>query len=287
MDNAPGAIDGEKGGAALGGTPWLSVVVPVLDEAENVAPLIEEIERALAGVVAFEMLFVDDGSRDATLSVLAGLAATHPRLRVLKHPRRFGQSAAVRSGVAAARGTWIATLDGDGQNDPADLPRLCRSLGPEVALIAGIRRRRRDTLSKRLASRFANAVRQGLLGDGCPDTGCGLKLFRRQLFLELPYFNGMHRFLPALIQMRGGKTLNLEVAHRPRVAGRTKYGNLRRGLVGFCDLLGVYWLAKRTRLPLRQTVEELGSAPAAGPDEEGMGSCLPSRNGGAISPGSS
>ena len=235
-----------------GGQPVrLSVVVPVFNEADNVLPLLEEIERALAALGAFEVVFVDDGSTDDTVTRLAP-AVSAGRLRLLKHLQRSGQSAAVRTGVKAARGEWVATLDGDGQNDPADIPRLFAQVaggGSSVpVLVGGLRATRRDTLSKRLASKFANAIRQSFLQDGCTDSGCGLKLFRRDAFLDLPFFGAMHRFLPALFKAHGHPVAYVPVNHRPRERGNSKYTNWQRGLVGVVDLLGVYWLKRRTSL---------------------------------------
>lgn len=229
--------------------PSLSVVIPVFNEEDNVLPLLEEIERALTGHTVFEVVFVDDGSSDATTARLAPAVAAG-RARLLRHLRRSGQSAAVRSGVKAARAGWVATLDGDGQNDPADIPALLAAAsGPDAPrLVGGLRATRRDTWSKRAASRAANAIRQSLLRDGCTDTGCGLKLFRRDAFLDLPFFGAMHRFLPALFKAHGHAVAYVAVGHRPRRRGASKYTNLRRGLIGVIDLLGVYWLARRTVL---------------------------------------
>jgi len=227
----------------------LSIVVPVHDEAENVEPLVAELIAIANRVELVEIIFVDDGSADDTAARLARLRSGEPRLRLLRHDRRAGQTAAIRTGVRAARGPWIVTLDGDGQNDPADIPRLVAAAAeaprPPV-LVGGLRTRRHDRWSRRAGSRLANAVRGRLLGDRCPDTGCSLKLFRRDRFLDLPYFDGMHRFLPALFALGGEPVLYLPVNHRPRLHGRTKYGNLRRGLVGIVDLLGVRWLQSRT-----------------------------------------
>nr|WP_148219787.1 glycosyltransferase family 2 protein [Azospirillum sp. B510] len=229
----------------------LSVVVPVFNEAENVLPLLEEIERALTPAGGFEIIFVDDQSEDDTQARLAP-AVEAGRLRVLRHVNRSGQSAAVRSGVKAARGEFVVTLDGDGQNDPADIPALFAlvSAGKPGApvLVGGIRRKRQDSLSKRWASKAANAIRQSLLQDGCTDSGCGLKLFRRDAFLDLPFFGAMHRFLPALFRAHGHPVAYVPVNHRPRERGVSKYNNWRRGLIGVVDLLGVYWLKRRTKL---------------------------------------
>lgn len=230
----------------------LSVVVPVYNEAENVGPLLDEIEAALKARCDLEIIFVDDASDDATADLLAQ-AVGQGRLRALRHHRRSGQSAAVRTGVKAATRPWVATLDGDGQNDPADIPKLIDAAlqAPEndrPALVGGLRLTRRDTWSKRLASRFANAVRQAFLRDDCADSGCGIKLFRRDAFLDLPFFGAIHRFQPALFRAHGHKTAFVAVNHRPRERGASKYTNWRRGLIGVVDLLGVYWLKKRTKL---------------------------------------
>ncbi|WP_192499172.1 glycosyltransferase family 2 protein [Skermanella pratensis] len=228
--------------------PRLSVVVPVYNEAGNVLPLLVEIRAALSAFVDYEVIFVDDGSDDGT----AGrLAEERGDVRVVRHSARSGQSAAVRTGVRAARGTWIATLDGDGQNDPADIPNLLdRAMMPDVpTLVGGLRRERRDVWSKRVATRIANGLRQAVLDDGCADTGCGIKVFRRDAFLDLPYFGAMHRFLPALFQIHGHRVAFVDVNHRPRRCGMSKYGNLARATIGIVDLMGVLWLKRRTRLP--------------------------------------
>lgn len=225
----------------------VSVIVPVRDEQDNVVPLCRELEAVLASLDPYEIVFVDDGSRDATASRLAALAQARLRVRVLHHARRFGQSTALRSGVLAAHHPWIATIDGDGQNDPADLPALLREARAAVVptLCVGHRVQRRDSLSKRWASRFANRLRGGLLKDGTPDTGCGLKVLPRELYLRLPWFDHQHRFLPALVLREGGRVVSLPVRHRPRIAGRSKYGNLARAVAGAWDLLGVAWLIRR------------------------------------------
>lgn len=231
--------------------PDYSVVVPVYNEAGAVETLALEIAAAFEGRDC-EILFVDDASTDNTRAILTGLGARLPTLRVIAHQRNAGQSRAIRSGVLAARADIIVTLDGDGQNDPADIPHLLsRAMagGAEPALIAGYRHRRRDTVVKRASSRVANAVRSRLLGDDTPDTGCGLKLFRRDAFLELPRFDHMHRFLPALMLRAGGRVESVQVNHRPRRHGRSKYGTLDRLWAGLFDLAGVYWLQRRGRLP--------------------------------------
>ena len=235
----------------------LSVVVPVRNEAENVLPLLAEIHAALEGIADFEVVYVDDGSADSTPQRLAEAMQLHPRLRVLAHRESCGQSTALMSGFRAARGEWIATLDGDGQNDPADIPKLLAarddarrlSMPANLQLVAGHRKARRDTWLKRVSSRVANGVRSRLLGDATPDTGCGLKLIARAACLELPYFDHMHRFLPALVQRNGGATISVEVHHRPRTRGVSNYGLFDRLWVGIVDLFGVAWLQRRSRRP--------------------------------------
>lgn len=242
--------------------PELSVVVPVHNEEGNVAPLVAEIVAALErdprlGRGRFEIVFVDDRSRDDTLARLRQAQAGTPELRVLRHLDNAGQSAAIRTGVKAARAAWVATLDGDGQNDPADIPRLLDErdrAAPDVRLFAGWRTDRKDSGSKRRASKWANAIRARMLRDATPDTGCGLKLFERAVFLDLPGFDHMHRYLPALVQRAGWKTLSVPVSHRPRGSGVSNYGNLQRALVGIRDLFGVAWLIARNR---RTAVEEV------------------------------
>lgn len=234
----------------------LSVVVPVFNERDNVPPLVAEIVAALRGTIDFEIVYVDDHSRDDTLAVLEGLKASTPELRVLHHVSQSGQSTAVRNGVKAARGLWIATLDGDGQNDPADIPKLLvarQAAEPLVKLFAGWRVSRQDSGSKRWASKWANAIRARMLRDDTPDTGCGIKLFEREAFLDLPYFDHMHRYLPALMQRAGWQTLSVPVNHRHRTSGVSKYNNLNRALVGIRDLRGVAWLIARSR---RTAVQE-------------------------------
>jgi len=231
----------------------LSIVVPVRNEAENVLPLVEEIHAALEGMSEFEVIYVDDGSTDATRERLAAALAIHPRLRALVHSRRCGQSAALVTGFRAARGGWIATLDGDGQNDPADIAKLLAARDgasePGVQLVSGFRKKRRDAWLKRVASRIANAVRSRVLGDATPDTGCGLKLILRSACLELPAFDHMHRFLPALVQRNGGGTIFVEVNHRARMRGVSNYGVLDRLWIGVVDMCGVLWLKRRELQP--------------------------------------
>lgn len=232
--------------------PELAVVVPVHNEAGNIRPLIDEICAAL-GEVAFEIVYVDDGSNDGTAGELAATAAVVPQLRVLHHRKGCGQSAAIATGIKAARAAVVATLDGDGQNDPADIPALLARLradaDPDRLLVAGQRTKRRDTAVKRFSSRFANGLRARLLGDATPDTGCGLKVFTRTAFLDMPRFDHMHRYLPALMIRRGGRVVSVPVNHRHRERGASKYGTLDRALVGIADLFGVMWLQRRGSRP--------------------------------------
>jgi len=230
--------------------PDLSVVVPVHNERDNIVPLLNEIAAALRGRCDFEVVYVDDASKDDSLAVLTGANVQFPELRVVRHLHQSGQSTAVRTGVKAARGNWIDTLDGDGQNDPADIPKLVamRDASPaSIKLYAGWRVNRKDSGSKRWASKFANAIRSRLLRDETPDTGCGIKLFERAAFLDLPYFDHMHRYLPALMQRAGWQVNSVPVNHRPRGAGQSKYNNLNRALVGIADLRGVAWLIRRSK----------------------------------------
>jgi dolichol-phosphate mannosyltransferase len=223
-------------------------VVPVKDEAENVASLAREIAAAVTNEPA-EILFVNDGSTDSTAAALLALKPELPSLRVLQHYRNLGQSRAVRTGVLAARGDIIATLDGDGQNDPADIPAMLALLrggnDPQLAMIAGVRVRRQDASNRRLASGLANRFRRAMLNDGASDSGCGLKVFRRDAFLALPYFDHMHRYLIALMRREGYEVQEAPVNHRPRRHGQSKYDNLHRALVGLVDTFGVRWLQKR------------------------------------------
>ncbi len=232
-------------------TPDISVVVPVHDEAGAAGPLAREIAAAFAGR-SYEMIFVDDASKDATLAELRALMVELPTLRVLGHATNAGQSRAVRTGVLAARGAVVVTLDGDGQNPPADAPKLADALiaaPPNVALVGGRRAKRQDSEAKRWASRWANRIRKRLLKDDADDTGCGLKAFRRDVFLRLPYFDHVHRYLPALTIREGYENRYLDVDHRHRETGRSKYTNWGRLTASFSDLMGVMWLKSRSRQP--------------------------------------
>ena len=229
----------------------VSIVIPMKNESENVDTLIADIATACADLDAFEMIVIDDGSTDDTAARVRILSATYPQLRLLQHPNSGGQSAGVHSGVLAATGRVICTLDGDGQNPPSELPKLFTPLlqdrSGRLGLVAGQRVNRQDTASKRWASRFANTLRAKILNDGTRDTGCGLKGFRRDAFLRLPYFDHMHRYLPALFKRDGWEIALVDVAHRERQGGQSKYNNLQRALVGIYDLIGVAWLIRRRK----------------------------------------
>ena len=231
----------------------LSVVIPARNEAPNVAPLVAEIRAALDGVVAYEIVYVDDGSSDDTAAAIRAARWDGAPLRLVRHAASCGQSAAVRSGVVAARAPWVATLDADGQNDPADIRKLWElartARADDKLLLAGFRQKRRDTAVKRLSSRIANAVRGSMLKDRTPDTGCGLKLLRRDLYLALPFFDHNHRFLPALVLREGGSVQSVAVNHRPRQRGISNYGLFDRLWVGIVDLFGVMWLQHRAKVP--------------------------------------
>jgi dolichol-phosphate mannosyltransferase len=243
--------------------PWLSIVIPLKNEADNVDFVTEAIAAACADLTPYEVIYVDDGSTDATAARVLALAERFPQVRLVQHATSAGQSAAVHSGVTLARGGVVCTLDGDGQNPPSEIPKLAallegRAFPAGVGLIAGQRIGRQDTASKRWASRGANALRERLLKDGTRDTGCGLKMFPRELFLTLPYFDHMHRYLPAVVGRDGWRTLHVDVAHAPRHAGRSNYANLGRALVGVSDLAGVMWLIRRRKKarPVEVTARE-------------------------------
>jgi dolichol-phosphate mannosyltransferase len=244
----------------------VSIVIPAKNEAGNIGQLLRDIETACTPHTEdYEIIVVDDRSEDETASVVQGLAAQNTRLRLIRHDRSGGQSAAVHSGVRAARGAIVCTLDGDGQNPPENLPKLFLPLmapGNEaVGIVAGQRVGRRDTLSKRLASRFANGLRGWMLKDGTRDTGCGLKGFRREAFLGLPYFDHMHRYLPALFSRDGWEVRHVDVTHQARQTGKSNYNNFQRGLVGAVDLFGVMWLIRRRKKarPTETTAKDLAA----------------------------
>jgi dolichol-phosphate mannosyltransferase len=234
----------------------VSVVIPVCNEQDNVLPLAREIRAALDGRCRYETIFVDDGSADGTAAaVRAARADGLPEIRLVRHAARSGQSAAIATGVREARAPWIVTLDGDGQNDPADIPRLLDALrgaaSPRLRLVIGNRTTRCDTWLRRVSSRIANGVRGNLLRDGAPDTGCGLKVFDRAVFLDLPRFNHMHRFMPALFQREGYELISVPVNHRERTRGTSKYGLHNRLWVGIVDLFGMMWLIRRASPRIR------------------------------------
>ena len=242
----------------------LSVVVPVKDEEVNIAPLIKEISSVLDGLLEYEIVYVDDGSSDKTWERLVALSAKLSHLKIVRHRKSCGQSIAIHTGVKAARAPLVATLDGDGQNDPADIPRLLEVFNSSdspvgLQLVIGHRRKRQDRWLKRISGRVANKVRGYLLKDRTPDTGCGLKLFPRHTFLRLPFFDHMHRFLPALIMRNGGAVLSVEVNHRPRKHGQSHYGIWDRLWVGLLDLLGVIWLQRRSKTAEVQEVRNFES----------------------------
>jgi dolichol-phosphate mannosyltransferase len=245
----------------------LSVVIPARNEAPNVAPLVAEIRAALDGVADYEIVYVDDGSSDDTAGAIRAAMQLGAPVRLVRHAKSCGQSAAVRSGIVAARAPWIATLDADGQNDPADIRKLLElargAAAADKLLLAGFRQKRRDTTVKRLSSRIANAVRGSMLKDRTPDTGCGLKLLRRELYLALPFFDHNHRFLPALVLREGGSVQSVAVNHRPRQRGISNYGLFDRLWVGIVDLFGVMWLQHRAKVPVLVADEEASAAPQA------------------------
>jgi dolichol-phosphate mannosyltransferase len=228
----------------------VSIIVPVRNEAENISPVIEEIAAALDGRWTVEIIYVNDGSTDATAERLAAEMKQRGNLRQIRHATSSGQSAAVRSGVRAARGAIVATLDGDGQNDPAFLPDLIAAIengGGHVGLAAGQRVGRKNTGFKKIQSRIANGVRGAILRDGTRDSGCGLKAFRREVFLMMPYFDGLHRFLPALMRREGYEITYVDVIDRPRRSGVSNYGFFDRLWIGIIDLAGVWWLIRRKK----------------------------------------
>ncbi|MGB5308036.1 MAG: glycosyltransferase family 2 protein [Arenicellales bacterium] len=234
--------------------PDLSVVIPVQNEEENIRLLIDEVRQSLDGVLDYELIYVNDGSTDSTLEILEDYRSGFPLLRIFSHQTGAGQSTAVRTGIIHAKSPVIATLDGDGQNDPADIPALYQALiansDTGVVLVNGYRKERKDTFIKRISSKLANAIRGWLLDDDTPDTGCGLKVFSRQAYLEIPFFDHLHRFLPAMMINGGGKVMSVEVNHRERQLGSSHYGFFDRLWVGIFDLMGVIWLKSRTTHPV-------------------------------------
>jgi dolichol-phosphate mannosyltransferase len=228
----------------------ISIVIPVLDEELNIEPLYQEIKTALAKAdYTYEVVFVDDGSHDQTVKVLKKLAAENETLKLVAHKKNYGQSAAFVTGVRHAKHPWIVTLDGDGQNDARDIPLLVSKYTEPKSVVLGNRKKRNDSFIKRLSSRVGNHIRKSLLKDDCLDTGCSLKLFPRDAFLQLPHFNHLHRYLPALFKRAGFQIINVPVNHRPRLKGQSKYGMMNRLFVGIHDLIGVKWLMKRPCQP--------------------------------------
>ncbi len=230
-----------------------SLIIPAFNEQDSIISLVEECHKVIPADLLGELIVVDDASTDDSSNELVRLKKRYPKLRILKHKQNSGQSASLRTGILAAKYNIIAQLDGDGQNDPADLERLTGALGKPGsngnALVGGIRASRMDTLSKKLASRLANRIRNAILNDGCPDTGCGTKVYWREAYLQLPFFTSLHRFLPALFQSAGYRCAYLPVNDRPRQSGASKYNNLNRALIGLFDLFGVRWLRKRSANP--------------------------------------
>lgn len=273
-ESSPSPAPTPQGGAGPSDTrvPLVSVVVPVHNEAGNVIPLVGEIETALSGLEPFEIIYVNDGSTDATGDELAGLMQTRPHLRRIDHVRGCGQSAAVRSGVRAARAPVVVTLDGDGQNDPAFIPQMIATLeaaGKTCGLVQGQRVGRKDTGFKRFQSRIANRVRGAFLKDDTRDTGCGLKCFPREVYLALPYFDALHRFMPALVRREGYTLAFVDVKDRQRLAGASKYGFFDRLWVGIVDLCGVRWLISRRRRVPQAAEFAIDGGDAAGGAEAG------------------
>lgn len=239
-------------GESLVGRPALSVVIPVCDEAESAPPVLRELLAKAGDVYDLDVIVVDDGSRDGSAEAVEAVAREDGRVRLIRHARRCGKSSALRTGVAAARSRWVAMMDGDGENDPVDLVAMVGRIDPArigtVGLVAGNRRRRTAGPARLVASKIANAIRRTALRDDCPDTACGLKVIPRELFLALPYFDSLHRYMPALVRHYGFEVVNMPVDDRPRISGQSKYTNLRRALVGVVDLLGVFWLLRRTNV---------------------------------------
>ena len=235
-------------------SPGISVVIPAYNEAESIESVVREAIGVFEGSFSsFEIIVIDDGSADDTAGALADLAAADARVRVIRHPNRAGKSAALRTGMLRARAIWAATMDGDGQDDPRSIVEMAQAVDlstvGEVGLVAGARTNRTDGANRKFASRFANGLRRSLLNDDCPDTACGLKLIVRDVFLAMPFFDALHRYLPALTRHLGYDIVNVPVVNRARAAGRSKYTNLGRAAAGAFDLLGVIWLMRRTHSP--------------------------------------
>lgn len=239
--------------------PRLSIVIPAYNEAPSIETVVREaLDIISTRLDAFEIIVIDDGSADDTAGALEALCLADPRLRVFRHPNRSGKSAALRTGMLAAKAIWVATMDGDGQDDPRSILDMIEKIDlvrvDEIGVVAGNRKNRTDGGSRKIASRIANTLRRTLLNDDCPDTACGLKVIPRDLFLALPFFDALHRYLPALTGHLGYETVNVPVKNRPRAAGSSKYTNIGRAVAGFFDLMGVIWLMRRTHVPSREMV---------------------------------
>lgn len=235
-------------------TPALSIVIPAFNEAASIEEVVKEAVSVFeAGLESFEIIVVDDGSDDDTAGALGPLSQADPRVRVIRHPNRSGKSAGLRTGFLAARAIWVATMDGDGQDDPRSVVEMSKAIDlstvGSVGVVAGCRQNRTDGANRKFASRFANGLRRSLLNDDCPDTACGLKILPRDLFLVMPFFDAIHRYLPALAGHLGFETVNVTVVNRPRAAGESKYTNIGRAAAGLFDLMGVIWLMRRTHYP--------------------------------------
>jgi len=248
--------------------PALSILIPVFNEEASISALLQEILDKKPDGVRAEIIVINDGSEDGTAAAVESFASGHPEVRLITHPQRSGKSAALRTGALAAKGLWMGTLDGDGQDDPADLFAMAGEVDltriGEVGLVGGVRRERTDGSSRKFASRFANGLRQSLLKDDCPDTACGLKLLPRDLFLQFPFFDALHRYLPAFTRHFGFETRYVKVDNRPRQAGVSKYSNFGRAVAGIFDLTGVVWLMRRTKTPGRAFVAEMAMNKKAG-----------------------
>ena len=233
--------------------PPLSIIIPIYNEKENISDVITEVIEKVTPLYDLDLIIIDDGSEDDVISVLVSAKQTHPLLQVASHPKRSGKSAALRTGMLLAKHLWVATMDGDGQDDPQNILNMAETINTnqvnEVGLVAGNRTSRTDGNNRKIASKMANGLRKNLLKDNCPDTACGLKIIPKELFLALPFFDALHRYLPALTNHLGFKTINVPVTNRPRASGQSKYSNIGRAFAGLFDLFGVVWLMKRTQSP--------------------------------------
>lgn len=236
--------------------PSLTIIIPVYNEADSISNVITEVIAKITPHYDLDLIIIDDGSNDKTVDRLKETALNHPGFRYLSHPRRSGKSAALRTGMLIARNLWVATMDGDGQDDPKNIINMAKKIDPyqidRTGLVAGIRTGRTDGKNRKWASKLANGLRQKLLNDGCPDTACGLKLIARDLFLTMPFFDALHRYLPAMTGHLGFETKHVPVTNRPRTFGQSKYSNFGRAIAGLFDLIGVIWLMRRTHIPAPQ-----------------------------------